>query len=182
MGVTMKKLLLLVLIAGTMLVTSCKSDDSSTGPETAVDPIVGTWLSTGTNLAYGLSVAPLNVRSITATFRADKTYSVVQTDVNNVTTTLTGTYTSTASTSTDALTTYGTQGKTIYNIVANQSSPAAVTATGIYAINGTAMSYEVIQTTPAINGVSAPTAAGGFGSTTIAGTKYAIYVQKYVKQ
>ena len=44
------------------------------------------------------------------------------------------------------------------------------------------MTYEVIQTTPALAAVSAPTAAGGFGSTTIAGTKYAIYIQKYVKQ
>lgn len=178
----MKKLLLLVLAAGTFFLTSCKSDDTSTGPEATVDPIVGVWVSSGANLAPGLYAAPLNVRSITATFRADKTYSVVQTDVNNVTTTLTGTYTNSATTYTDALTTTGTTGKAIYNIVASQSSPAAVTATGIYAINGSAMTYEVIQTTPAINGVSAPTAAGGFGSTTIAGTKYNIYIQKYVKQ
>lgn len=178
----MKKLLLLVLIAGAMFVTSCKSDDSSTGPDATVDPIVGTWLSSGTNVAPGLAVAPFNVKQITATFRADKTYTVVQVDNNNVSTTLSGTYTTTASTSTDASATTGTSGSVINNIICSQSTPSAVTATGIFAIKGTAMTYEVIQTTPALTGVSAPTAAGGFGSTTIAGTKYAIYVQKYVKQ
>lgn len=177
----MKKLLLLLVVASSMLLTSCKKDDSTTEP-VAVDPIVGTWLSEGANVAYGLSVAPFNVSKIVATFNANKSYTVVQTDKSNVTTTFTGTYTNTASTNTDASTTTGTAGAVIFNIVANQASPAAVTATGIYAISGTNMAYEVIQTTPALSGVSAPTAAGGFGSTTIAGTKYAIYVQKYVKQ
>lgn len=176
----MKKLLLLSVIVGSLFISSCSSDDSSTGAKAADDPIVGTWVSSGTNVPYGLTA--LNVASITATFKADKTYTVVQTDKSNVSTTLTGTYTFTASTSKDASTTYGTKDATIYNIVANQSSPSAVTATGICAISGTAMTYEVIQTTPAISGVTAPTAAGGFGSTTIGGTKYAIYVQKYVKQ
>ncbi len=178
----MKKLLLLLVVAGTMFLTSCSKDDSSTSPTTPTDPIVGTWLSAGTNVAYGLSVAPFNVVQITATFRADHTYTVVQVDKNNVSTTLSGTYTSTASTSTDGSATYGTQGSTIYNIVCSQSTPAAVTATGIFAIKGTAMTYEVIQTTPALSGVTAPTAAGGFGSTSILGTNYSIYVQKYVKQ
>ena len=177
----MKKLLLLLVIAGSIILTSCKSDDSSTEP-VVVDPIVGTWVSEGANVAVGLGAAPFNVSKIVATFNANKSYTVVQTDKSNVTTTFTGTYTNTASTNTDASTTTGTQGATIYNIVANQATPASVIATGIYAISGTKMTYEVIQTTPALTGVSAPTAAGGFGSTTIAGTKYAIYIQKYVKQ
>ena len=177
----MKKLLLLLVAAGSMVLTSCKSDSSSE-PEQAVDPIVGTWVSEGTNVAPGLGGAPFNVSKIVATFNANKSYTVIQTDKSNVTTTFTGTYTNTASTSTDASTTTGTLGATIYNIVANQATPSAVIATGIYAISTTKMTYEVIQTSPALTGVSAPTAAGGFGSTTIAGTKYAIYVQKYVKQ
>ncbi len=177
----MKKLLLLLIVAGSVVLTSCKKDDSTTEP-VVVDAIVGTWVSEGANVAPGLAVAPFNVSKIVATFNANKTYTVVQTDKSNVTTTLTGTYTNTASTSTDASATTGTQGATIYNIVCNQATPASVIATGIYAISGSKMSYEVIQTTPALTGVSAPTAAGGFGSTTIAGTKYAIYIQKYVKQ
>jgi len=177
----MKKLLLLLAVAGTMFITSCKDEETTTEP-VVVDPIVGTWVSEGANVPYGLSVAPFNVSKIVAVFNANKSYTITQTDKSNVTTTLTGTFTNTASTSTDASATYGTQGATIYNIVANQATPASITATGIYAISGTKMTYEVIQTTPALSGVSAPTAVGGFGSTTIAGTKYAIYVQKYVKQ
>lgn len=177
----MKKLLSLLLMLTFVFFSACSDEEESTAP-VVVDAIVGTWICEGANVPVGLSAAPFNVAKITATFNANKSYTVVQTDKSNVTTTLTGTYTNTETTSTDASATYGTQGAKIYTIVANQSSPAAVTATGIYAISGNKMTYEVIQTTPPLTGVSAPTAAGGFGSTTIAGTKYAIYVQKYVKQ
>jgi hypothetical protein len=176
----MKRLLLLMVIAGSIFLTSCKKDDSTTEP-TVVDPIVGTWVSEGTNVPYGLQASPINARKIVATFNANKSYTVVTTDVNSTTTTVTGTYTNSASTSTDASATYGTQGATINNIVANQSLPAVI-ATGIYAISSSNMTYEVIQTSPAITGVSAPTATGGFGSTLVGTTKYSIYVQKYVKQ
>ncbi len=182
----MKRLLLLLVISGSFFLTSCKKSDSSTEPVISTDIIVGTWVSSGTNVPVGLQAAPFNIINIVATFNADKTYKVVQTDKNNVNTTLTGTYTNSASTYTDASTTYGTQGATIYNIVANQSSPTSVTATGIYAISGTGtgakMTYEVIQTTPTITGVTAPNAAEGFGSYKYNNVKYAIYVQKYVKQ
>jgi hypothetical protein len=177
----MKKLLSLLLMLTFVFISGCKDEEETTAP-VQVDPIVGTWVSEGANVAPGLTVAPFNVTKIVATFNANKSYTVVQTDKNNVTTTLSGTYTNTETTNTDASATYGTQGAKIYNIVANQSSPSAVTATGIYAISGNKMTYEVIQTTPPLTGVSAPTSAGGFGSTTIAGTKYNIYVQKYVKQ
>ena len=74
-----------------------------------------------------------------------------------------------------------TKGAKVFTIVANQNLPA-LTATGIYAISSTNMTYEVIQTEPVAVNVNAPTAQGGFGSTTIGGVKYNWYVQKYVKQ
>jgi hypothetical protein len=178
----MKKLLLLSFFILAFVVTSCKKSDNSTNPTTPSDPIVGTWLSQGASIPYGLRVAPFKVVKIVATFNDNKSYNVVQTDSSNVQTTFTGTYSTTTSTYTDTATGSTTKGATIINIVANQASPSSVTSTGIYAISGSNMTYEIIQTTPAITGVSAPTAAGGFGSTTIAGNKYAIYVQKYVKQ
>jgi hypothetical protein len=178
----MKKLLLLSFFVLAFVFTSCKKDSTTTPPTVTTDPIVTTWVSQGTNIPYGLRVAPFKVVKIVATFNANNSYTVVQTDSSNVQTTLTGTYTATASAYKDTASASLTNGATIYNIVANQSSPSSVTSTGIYAISGTNMTYEIIQTAPAIAGVSAPTAAGGFGSTTIAGTKYAIYVQKYVKQ
>ncbi len=177
----MKKLLLLSFFALAFMLTSCKKDDNTTNV-VASDPIVGTWVSTGTNVPYGLRVAPFRVVKIVATFNDNKSYTVIQTDSSNVQTTYTGTYSNNNSTYTDTASASLTKGATIINIIANQASPSAVTSTGIYAVSGTSMTYEIIQTTPAISGVNAPTAAGGFGSTTIGGTKYAIYIQKYVKQ
>jgi len=178
----MKKSLLLLFFSVAVLFTSCKKDDETTAPTTTKDPIVGVWVSDGANVAYGLKLAPFKVKKIVATFNENKSYTVVQTDSSDVTTTFTGTYSNPASTNSDTLSTSLTKGATIYNIVANQATPSSVTATGIYAISGTNMSYEVIQTSPALTGVNAPTPAGGFGSTTIVGVKYPIYIQKYVKQ
>ncbi|MGE5432102.1 MAG: hypothetical protein ACM3QX_13555 [Syntrophomonadaceae bacterium] len=176
----MKKSLLLLFLGLTLVLSSCKkSDDNTTAPTTPTDPVVGTWVSEGVNVPLGLRL--LKVKKIVATFNDNKTYSVVQTDSSNVTTTVQGTYTSTATDYTDTLSTTGTKGAKIYNIVANQTAPA-VTATGIYSVNGNSMAYEVIQTSPVLSGVNAPTAQGGFGSTTVGGVKYAIYIQKYVKQ
>lgn len=172
----------LILLGLTLSLSSCKKDDNNTTAPVTVDPIVGTWVSDGANVCYGLRVAPFKVKKIVATFNENKSYTVVQTDSSNVQTTLSGTYTNSESTYTDTLSASLTKGSKIFNIVANQSSPSTVIATGLYCINGNNMSYEVIQTTPALSGVLPPTAAGGFGSTTIAGVKYAIYIQKYVKQ
>jgi hypothetical protein len=178
----MKKLFLLFVMVCAVALTSCKKDDSSPTASTTTQPIVATWLCTGSNVPYGLRVSPFKVVKITATFNSNNSYTVVQVDSSNTTTTYTGTYTATASAYKDTVTGSATNGATIYTIVANQSTPSTVTSTGIFAISGSNMKYEIIQTTPALSGVSAPTAAGGFGSTTIAGNKYAIYVQSYVKQ
>jgi hypothetical protein len=177
----MKKLLFLSFFVLAFMLTSCKKDDSSTN-STASDPLVGTWLCTGANVPYGLRVAPFKVVKIVATFNDNKSYTVVQTDSSNVQTTFTGTYANANSSYTDTASASFTKGATIVTITANQASPSTVTSTGIYAISGANMTYEIIQTTPALTGVSAPTAMGGFGSTSIGGVKYPIYIQKYVKQ
>ncbi len=178
----MKKSVLFLLFAVSLVFTSCKDDDTTTTPTPTTDPIVGTWVSEGANVAIGLKVAPFKIKKIVATFNANKSYTVVQTDSADVNTTLTGTYTITETSFTDTLSTNATKGAKIYTIVANQATPATITATGIFAISSSNMTYEVIQTSPALTGVSAPTAEGGFGSTTIGGVKYSIYIQKYVKQ
>ncbi len=179
----MKNLLFILVMAGMFLFTSCNKNDTTSNPQpTETNPIVGTWVSEGANVAFGLRVAPFKIIKIVATFNSNNSYTVVQTDSSNTTTTLSGTYDMTKSNYTDTLSTSSTNGADIYSITANQTSPATVTATGIFAVEGNNMTYEVIQTDPALAGVSAPTAEGGFGSTTIAGVKYNIYVQKYVKQ
>lgn len=178
----MKKMLFaLSLFVVVFTISSCKDDDTTVAPVTPKDPIVGVWTSDGANVAFGLKLAPFKVKKIVATFNENKTYTVVQTDSANVNVTFTGTYTNTETTFLDTLSTSITKGAKVYTIVANQATPSTVTATGIYAIGANGMTYEVIQTSPALTGVSAPTAAGGFGSTTIGGVKYNWYVQKYVK-
>ncbi|KAB2922731.1 MAG: hypothetical protein F9K22_10945 [Bacteroidetes bacterium] len=178
----MKHLFMLLLAAAALTVVGCKEDDDTTPvTPTPTDPIVGTWVSEGANVPLGLRVAPFKVVKITATFNANKSYTVVQIDSANVTTTYTGTYTNMESTSKDTVSSSTTKDATIYNIVANQATPTVVTSTGIYAIKSTNMSYEIIQTSPAL-GVNPPTPAAGFGSTSVGTTKYPIYIQKYVKQ
>ncbi len=172
--------MLLVTLA-LLTVIGCKKDDTATAVVTPKDPIVATWVSEGTNVPYGLRVAPFKVKKITATFNENKSYTVVQVDSANVQTTFTGTITYTESTYSDTVSTSTTKSAKIFTIVASQATPTVVTSTGIYAINGTNMTYEIIQTSPNL-GVTAPTPAAGFGSTSVGTTKYPIYIQKYVKQ
>ncbi|MGE5399680.1 MAG: hypothetical protein ACM3S2_04700 [Ignavibacteriales bacterium] len=179
----MKKSLLLVFLALALVVSSCKKDDDNgTAPVTpATNAIVATWVSDGANVPFGLRML-LKVKKIVATFNSNNSYTVVQTDSSNKETTFTGTFTSTESQYSDTISTSATKGAKLFDIVANQSTPNAVTSTGIYAISGNSMTYEIIQTSPVLAGVSAPTAQGGFGSTTINGAKNPYYIQKYVKQ
>lgn len=178
----MKRLLLPLFLMGLVLtLSSCKKDEDNTAaPVVTKDAIVGSWVAEGLNVPIGLRY--LKVKKIVATFNENKSYTVIQTDSSNVNTTLSGTYTFTESTYTDTLSTSNTKGAKIYSIIANQSTPQSIIATGIYCIGGTNMTYEVIQSTPAIAGVIPPTAAGGFGSTTVGVNKTPNYIQKYVKQ
>lgn len=172
--------MLLVTLA-LMSIIGCKKEDDAVVTPVVKDPIVGTWISEGLNVPLGLRSAPFKVKKITATFNENKSYTVVQVDSANVQTTFTGTITYSESTSSDTVSSSTTKGAKIYNIVANQATPTVVTSTGIYAISGSNMTYEIIQTSPNL-GVSPPTPAAGFGSTSVGTTKYPIYIQKYVKQ
>lgn len=133
--------------------------------------LVGTWVSEGNNVAPGLK-ATLKTKKIVATFNANNTYTVVATDSFDVSVTYTGTFTTQANNNTS-----------IRNITLNQTTPTSVTSQGIYRVTTKDLTYEVIQTTPAIPGFTPPVASEGFGS-----TKYnsiplgATWIQKFVKQ
>lgn len=141
--------LALVVLAG------CPEDEPTVVEPTATDEpmedpaIVGDWVSEGDD------VSPLLVlfatATIDATFAADGSYTVVQTDTSDASVTYTGTYT--VDESTDPAT-----------IVVTQTSPTAATASGIWAVEADgSLRYEVIQTTPDI-GFMPPTVEAGFGS------------------
>lgn len=177
----MKQGSILLAVIVMMIVAGCKKEEDAVVTPVAKDAIVGTWVSEGLNVPYGLRVAPFKVVKITATFNENKSYTVVQVDSANVSTTFTGTITYSESSSSDTVSTSTTKNAKIWNIVANQATPSVVTSTGIFAISGTNMTYEIIQTSPAL-GVTPPTPAAGFGSTSVGTTKYPIYIQKYVKK
>jgi hypothetical protein len=135
------------------------------------DEIVGTWVSQGaTNVALGLRVLS-KTRKIDAVFNENGTYNVVSTDSSNATVTFTGTW---------VATTPAANG--IRAIELRQATPTSLVAKGIFQIQAGVMTYEVIQSEPALAGVVGPTQAGGFGSTTIGGTAQGTFwVQKFTK-
>jgi hypothetical protein len=159
-----RKAILPVLVLAVFGLAACGSEDS-TGPEDQTDELVGTWISAGADVAPGL--AAFGIDSILATFNEDQTYTVVNWAAGSQST-LTGTWVA------------GTQGDgQIRSITATQIQPSALTAEGIFQVSGSTMMYEVIQVEPALQGVTAPTVAGGFGSTTIAGAPSSLYIQHY---
>ncbi len=143
---------------------------------TVEDPIVGIWTSEGaTNIAPRFYDAPFNIRKITASFKADGSYLVVQTDSNNTSHTVTGIYvamTGTAPAPNDK----------IRLITVTQGTPTALIEEGIYEVtvgdSEISMQYEVVRTEPPVAGVSKPTAEAGFGSS----MPGQVNVQRFVKK
>ncbi|MCA0388082.1 MAG: hypothetical protein LCH52_06255 [Bacteroidetes bacterium] len=169
----MKKLFSLSILFLAIVLTGCNKDENPVVPPTpTVDPLVGTWVSEGTDVAPGL-VSVSKTKRVVATFNTNKTYKVVSTDSSNVQVTFEGTWTYTDNT-----------GSTIKTITLSQTVPTSLTSTGIFEVSTSGnLTYEVIQTNPAITGFTAPTAAEGFGSTKYNGIKLgATWTQKYVPQ
>lgn len=178
------KLFSLLLISSSLMLTSCgKDEDKGTcsdgiknQDETGVD--CGGICNACPEGAHGLwksyPVAPVLAPfadSIIAEFKADNTYKV-DSWKDGARTELTGTYAQTKS---------GVGN--IYNIVLNQSTPSTLTSEGILelSVDENSMKYEVAQTSPAVTGVTPPTAAAGFGSTS-GGAFGELNIQNYVRK
>lgn len=167
----MKNLIALALLFSVVFVSCEKSSDDTNSTDPQVIGIVGEWYSSGSNVAT-LLVNVAGIDSIYAKFNSDNTY-LVESFASGAKTTLTGTY---------------TQAKSgvgnIWTITLNQGSPTALTSEGMFEIDATmnpyTMNYEVAQTEPQITGVTPPTPAGGFGSTS-GGALGTINIQKYIK-
>jgi hypothetical protein len=146
---------------------------------TVEDPVVGIWISQGKdNIAPILYDAPFNIRKIVATFKADGSYLVVQTDSNNVTVTMTGSYVAEPGGA-------APPNDRIRTISVLHAPPASFTAEGIYEVSidqtNVSMRFEVVQTEPPLAGISKPTPQAGFGSTA-GGLLGQRNVQKYARQ
>ena len=131
--------------------------------------IIGRWYSSRANVAPIL--IQLGIDSIYAEFRANNSYTV-ESFAGGAKTTLTGTYTQTKSTNDN-----------IWSIVVNQSQPTSLKSEGIFKVfagSPATMKYEIAQTEPQIPGVTPPTTAGGFGSTS-GGAFGMLNVQTYIR-
>jgi hypothetical protein len=164
------------LLATAFLSTLCACGTASTGggTNTMSSPLVGSWLSAGSDVAPLLAGAPFKWTKITADFKADQSYVVTGLDADGKTTVFTGTYM-------DA----PTEVPQIWSIAVTQSAPASTLADGIYQIDASAkparMRYEVVQTQPT-NGLQPPTPQAGFGSTVYNGMKISSLIQNFVRQ
>ncbi|MCC5927064.1 MAG: hypothetical protein JJU41_10950 [Bacteroidetes bacterium] len=147
-----KNMITLAALALMLIGFGCSS--SSSDDDAQVELIVGSWTSQGEDVAPGLAGAPFNTVRIDAVFNENGTYNVVSIDANDAQVTFTGTYELGPETPSG-----------IRQIILSQSEPVAVTSTGIFQVDGNRMTYEVIQTTPAIENFNPPTVEGGFGST-----------------
>ncbi|MGB4959932.1 MAG: hypothetical protein WBO36_10685 [Saprospiraceae bacterium] len=174
---------LLVLFASVVMISCGKEEDKGScsdgiknQDETDIDcggvctaclvGIQGKWFS--------FPVAPILANfadSIVAEFKTNNTYTVDQWKGGSKVI-LVGTYTQTKS---------GVGN--IYDIKLNQSSPTAIGVQGIFEVDATNknMKYEIVQIEPSVAGVTPPTAAKGFGSTSN-GAFGLINIQNYVRR
>ncbi|MBU1095744.1 MAG: hypothetical protein CVV23_03440 [Ignavibacteriae bacterium HGW-Ignavibacteriae-2] len=165
----MKKLLslLLILLLAVSFAACSDDDDNTTEPEVKVDAWIGTWLSTGTDVAPLLSTY-FNYDSVRVEMKEDNTITL-NTHIKNASwSTLPGVYSVTKSTSGD-----------VHTIKINYT---AFEQEGIVQIiSGTPdqMKLEVIQTVPSTSFV-ARTPATGFGSDAQLGTSN-IQIYKKIK-
>ena len=167
-------LTLAAAVAG-MLLAGCGNAVDTTGSGgNQQQPVVGTWVSQGADVAPLLAGAPFNNVKITATFNGDATYSVVGIDSSNKEIDYTGTY--------------QIMPATVGNIVQirlSQVTPSTAQAEGMYQVDTSQtpnrMQYEVVQTQPT-NGLTPPTPDKGFGSTVYNGMQISTLIQKYSRQ
>ena len=139
----------------------------------ASSPIVGKWLSAGSDVAPLLTA--LHFTQVSAQFNADGSYVVHALNDKGQDTELDGTYADQPSSVAG-----------IFDITINQTAPTSLQSNGIYQVDSSGapvrMQYEIVQTQPT-QGWQPPTAAKGFGSTiTDKGTQTNINIQKYVQQ
>ncbi len=160
-------LLVLTILLGMFLMASCdKDDDNGTNPVKTAEAWVGTWLSTGANVAPLLALAPFNLDSVRVEFKDNQTVTTQSHVKDGAWTSLSGTYVVTKS-ATGA----------IHSI---QIVYAAYSQGGIIQVtegNPDQLQLEVIQTVPAIP-FTPRTPETGFGSDAALGV---LNLQKYVR-
>ena len=153
-----------IALAVVAFTAACNSD-SAMGPARQ-DQIIGTWISTGSDVAVGLTNS-VHAAAVKATFNADMTYRIEIIDSTHTTMTYAGTWAAT-----------GMQ-HGLRSITLTQQLPVAGTEQGVFEVSGARLTYDVVPMASASRGASAATVAGGFGSSTQGGTSSSIWIQRF---
>lgn len=122
--------------------------------------IIGSWVSTGENLSPVFQ--QFGFDSVYMQFRADGSYQFESFTTGGIHNYLTGTFVQTLSDT-----------GSIRLIALSQQSPVSGTASGIFRLHDEAVArlvYEVVQTEPAVSGMTPPTPDLGFGSSGLLGS------------
>lgn len=170
---TMRILFVLFLLVGGLGLSACSDDDDDnpTGPGGNggdTDPIVGTWLSEGENVAPIL--ASFNIERVQVTFDDDGTVALSQTVTGTAPTSNSGVYTVTEAATGD-----------VHAIAINYTGTPAFEQEGIFEVISASpdtLRLEVVQTVPDI-GATPRTPADGFGSDQTLGN---LNIQIYIRQ
>lgn len=143
------------------------TDDTAAATPDEV-PLVGTWISEGSDISPLFSNLPFSYVHIEALFRADGTVTTDIEDDNGASYVTSGTYV--IDDSTDPA-----------SIVLQQIEPYDGRLEGIFRVVGDELTYEVVQVEPDY-GYVPPTPAAGFGSTSGPSLTPGINVQTYVRR
>jgi hypothetical protein len=154
-------------LAAVALTAACNSDRSLAPSFAQPDEIVGTWISTGLDVAPGLR-AEMRATVVRATFSENQTYTIQITDSTNTVKMFAGTWTAT-----------GTQAR-MRAITLTQTMPEYQVEQGVFKLDGVRLTYEVVPMQPSVDGLSPATIGGGFGSTAAAdGAPSSTWIQRF---
>ncbi len=138
--------------------------DETGAPIVTGDGLPGSWVSEGADLSDLLAGEPFNYVRVDATFDDAGGYSVVGEDANGDVWPLIGTWEAVE----------GAPG----TITLVQVEPSEAIAEGLWQIDGDALTWETVQTTPDY-GFQPPTPGSGFGSSTGPGLAPGVNVQTF---
>lgn len=139
-----------IAVVAVVAVTACSLDN---GAPSHQDELVGTWISAGSDVAIGLT-STARAAGVRATFEADSTYVIEIADSTDGMTRQSGMWSASA-------------GRDVARaITLYQTLPSPRVEQGVFLVSGARLTYEVVPVQPADAGLSPPTIASGFGSTT----------------
>jgi hypothetical protein len=145
------------------LTAACNSD-SAMGPARQ-DEIIGTWISTGSDVAVGLT-STMRAAAVRATFKQDFTYTIELVDSTHATLTYAGTWSVSGAE------------ETIRTIALAQTSPTTGSGQGVFQVSGARMTFEVGPMTQ--QGFGSSNVAGGFGSSASPdGVASSVWIQRF---